>query len=301
MKLRTTRYIIKEGALNIYRNRLMSLASISIVAAALLIFGIFMITLMNLNTNLDMLKQQSEVLVYCYSELDDSKVSQIENLIKQNNKVAEYTKVSKKEALEKIKDILGESQDVIEGLDDSFLPVLFKVTLKNPEDSAEVAQEFQKIIGVEKVEYSQDLIEAITKIARWVKIISSILILILLIVSVFIISNTIKLTVFARRKEISIMKYIGATDWFIRWPFIVEGVIIGIIGAAITFIVISYGYNAIEVRFNSDFAEGVVNFNLFRLVKMKEMAASVMAVYAVIGTGVGVIGSLTAIRKYLKV
>ena len=125
------------------------------------------------------------------------------------------------------------------------------------------------------------------------------MIIILVIISVFIISNTIKLTVFARRKEINIMKFIGATDWFIRWPFVVEGVIIGIAGAVIAFVVSAYGYNALEGKFNKDILS--IGTEFLKLIKIGEVWSQVIVSYAAIGIIVGALGSFLSIRRYLRV
>ena len=138
---------------------------------------------------------------------------------------------TKKQALEEMKIRLAEDSSILNGISEDILPVSFSIKLKNPADSTSVVNYLKKINGIQKVSYSQKVIDVISKVTYWIKFISGGMIIVLLVVSVFIISNTIKLTVFARRKEINIMKYIGATDWFIRWPFIVEGVIIGITGA----------------------------------------------------------------------
>lgn len=299
MKIRTIKYIFREGALNAYKNKLMSLASIIIVIATMFIFGCFLFLAMNFEYNISSLRNQPQLQLFCYSTLDDTQVAEVEKEISSTAGIAGYKLVSKDEAFSKVKDYLGNDSGVLEGLDNSFLPVSFIVELKDPEHSSQVINNLKNISGVETVKYSQDTIDIISKITYWMNLISIIMITILGLVSVFIISNTIKLTVFARRKEINIMKYIGATDWFIRWPFVVEGVIIGIIGAFIAFIITAYGYNAIEAKFNSDLLS--LNKNFFKLLKIRDMWLELAALYAIIGVVVGSLGSFISIRRYLHV
>lgn len=299
MKIRTLKYIFKEGAANSYRNKLMSLASIIIVIATLFIFGCFLLIALNLEYNVNTLKSQPQLQVFCFTVLDDTQVLQVEEAIKANDKIAGYQVVTKLQAFEKVKEFLGNDSGVLEGLDETFLPASFIIQLKNTEESTQVISALKEISGVETIKYSQDTIDTISKVSYWIKFISIIMIAILAVVSVFIISNTIKLTVFARRKEINIMKFIGATDWFIRWPFVVEGVIIGIIGAILAFIISAYGYNAIEGKFNSDLV--LISRDFFKLLKIGDIWKQVAALYAIIGIVVGSTGSFISIRRYLRV
>lgn len=299
MKIRTWKYMAKEGMVNTYRNKLMSLASVSIITASLVIFGIFLLIALNLSSNIRSLTKQPELEVFCRPELNDQQVQQVENDIKQNDKIAEYKIVTKEEALEKAKKIMGENAKLLEGEDSSFMNVSFIIKVKDLQYYEAVAEQYKKLSEVENVQYYMDVIRLISKIAGWVKIINGILLAILLVVSVFIISNTIKLTVFARRKEINIMKYIGATDWFIRWPFIIEGVIIGLVGAALSFVLIGYGYNSLGQKFNTDLL--TMGSGAFKILSINEVAITIIGVYLVIGILVGAIGSVVSIHKYLKV
>jgi len=299
MKIRTLKYIFNEGVKNVYKNRLMSLASISTIIASLIIFGIFYLIIVNINYNVLKLKEQPEMQVFCNPELDDIGVRVVQNTLLQNSNIAEVTMVTKEQAFEKVKEMLEDDADLLEGLDNSFLPVSFIIKLKDIANSDEVIKELKKINGVDKVTYPQKTMEFITKFTSWIHIISIALTAILLIVSVFIISNTIKLTVFARRKEISIMKYIGATNWFIRWPFVIEGILIGLIGAAISFIISGYFYNKIEIRFSNELMQ--VGTDIISLLKFNDINLPMLVIYIVLGCTVGAFGSIISIRRYLKV
>jgi len=299
MKIRTAKYIIKEGLLNAYRNKLMFLASVSIVTASLVIFGISLLLAINLNSNMQVFKDQPEIEVFCDPDLDNTQVAQVEDTVKKDEKVESYKVVTKKEAFAKAKEIVGSDEDILQGLDENFLPVAFVIKLKDPNDSESTVEQYKKVDGVENVTFSQKTIDFISKITYWMRMVSILLIAILLAISIFIISNTIKLTVFARRKEINIMKYIGATDWFIRWPFIVEGVIIGFSGSIIAFVLVSYSYTAVESKVNNDLLQFSINF--FKFVKMNQMGIQIMGIFALIGIVVGALGSIISIRKYLHV
>jgi len=299
MKIRTVKYIVKEGIFNAYKNKLMSLASVSIVMISVIIFGIFLLFVMNMNHNTKILKDQPELQAFCEYELDDTQVGQVEQQIQQMQEISEYRMVTRQEAFERFKESLGEDASVLEGYDESLLPVSFVIKLKDAENSLSIVEQLKKIPGVRKVSYSKELNDFISKFTSWINLISSFLIIVLLVFSVFIIANTIKLTVFARRREISIMKYIGSTDWFIRWPFVVEGVIIGLVGATIAFLLTGFGYSTIESRFNNDLSNITINF--FRIISFGEVRALIILSYALLGSVVGAIGSVISIRKYLRV
>ncbi|HEY5583026.1 MAG TPA: permease-like cell division protein FtsX [Ruminiclostridium sp.] len=304
MKIRSIKYILKESFLNAYRNRLMTLASISIISAALVLFGVFYLILVNLNYNLNILSQQPKMQVYCLSELTDEQVNAVKTEIDSNKYIDSITVVSKKDAFEQLKKYLDNDKtaeggaNILEGYDDSFLNVSFIIKVKNPEDSGVVATELRSLAGVENVVYSQQTIDMITQVANWVRIISMVLIGVLLFISLLIISNTIKLTVFARRKEINIMKYIGATDWFIRWPFIYEGIFIGIIGAVMAFLMVAYLYSFIEPKLSNN----LVSFGSgFSIVKFQSVWGTLALFYAGVSIVIGASGSVMSIRKHLKV
>lgn len=281
----------------------MSLASISIISAALILFGVFYLIIVNLNYNLDILSQQSKIQVYCLPELTDEQVDAVKTEISSNKYIESFTVVSKKEQFEQFKKYFTTNKgqdrdDILEGYSEDDFNVSFNLKVKDPKDSKLVVKELLSLAGVENVEYSQDTIDFIENIAKWVKVISVILISLLLIISLFIISNTIKLTVFARRKEINIMKYIGATDWFIRWPFIYEGVLIGIIGAIIAFGLVSYIYSVAGPMLNDE----LVAFSSdFSSVKFGSVWGTLVLIYIGISVVIGVSGSVMSIRKHLRV
>ena len=183
---------------------------------------------LNMQHNISIWKEQPQLQAFCYEELDETQIRRVEDVIKTDNRILAYEKVDKEQALQKMRQKLDKDAAILDGYGADIFPVSFIIRLKDVSYSDEVVKDLEKITGIEKVSYSQDTVEMITRISHWFSLGSSLMIIIFLVVAVFIIANTIKLTVFARRREINIMKYIGATDWFIRWPFVVEGVIISI-------------------------------------------------------------------------
>ncbi len=299
MKIRTIRHIFKEGFVNSYRNKLMSLASVAIVVASLIVFGIFLLLVLNLETNIDMWKEQPQLEAFCYEELDNTQIQRVEDAIKKDDRILHYEKVSKEQAFAKMRDKLGKNSAILDGYGAEIFPVSFIIKLKDVAYSDEVVKALENVSGVEKVSYSQDTIEVITRVSHWFKLGSSVTIVIFLVVSIFIISNTIKLTVFARRKEINIMKYIGATDWFIRWPFVVEGVIISIVGAILAFVISAYGYSILQDKFAQDLF--LAESQLLSMVEIQDVWTQLASSYVVIGTAVGTTGSFISLRRHLKV
>ena len=301
MKAETAKYMLTEGVTNINRNKLMSLASVSIVAATLLVFGIFYICVVNIAANTAVLRDEPEIYMECYPNADAKTLEAVEKYLQQEERIALYEKLTKADAMARLKEILGEKDSsILEGLDESFLPVAYRIKLNDPEDSQNMADDLRKVTGVEIVEFSGDTISFRIRILSWIQAASAIMILILMLNSILIISNTIKITVFARRKEIGIMKHIGATDWFIRWPFLVEGAIIGLLGAIASFFVVTYAYSVIVTRFNTDMQ--LISsqvFNFISLVKPGQIALKLLLSYVIIGEAIGILGSYISIRKHL--
>jgi len=300
MKIRTMKYIVKEGFANTYKNLLMSLASVSMVIASLLIFGIFLMLIINFTYNLNRLKAQVEIAVFLESDISQLEAGDIELKIKNDERVLAYTKVSKDQAYAQLMNQYLEDSDLLEGLTPDFLSESFRIHLKNADDSAAFTEEISKLPGVEDVSYPYESLKKLSAVLNWINAGSMVVLSLLLIISVSIIANTIKLTVYARRKEIEIMKYVGANDWFIRWPFIIEGVIIGFAGALASFILTCYLYNLVESYVNTHALEYGIN-DLIKLVPLGNIGGQIFIIYAIIGVVMGSVGSVISVRKHLNV
>jgi len=243
MKIRSSKYFIKEGIINLWRNRMMSLASIGSVAATLIILGMVFILILNINNMAQGAKEQFDsIKVYLRDDISQEDIAAIGDYLKKIEGVEEVKFESKEEALAIMKERWGEHGYLLEGLESNPLPNSYIVFLQDVQYSNQVAKEIGKLDNIEEVKYYKDLIEKLIGITNFIKIVGLIIITILIIISIFIIGNTIKLTVAARRREISIMKYIGATNWFIRWPFFVEGTFLGLLGSAIGTVIIYFSY-----------------------------------------------------------
>jgi cell division transport system permease protein len=295
MKIKTFNYFFKEGLVSVKKNRVMSMASISTVAAALFIFGIFMLMVVNVNKMMLSVENDIEIKAFLKEDISTIEKQQIENDIKSMTEVKEVRYESKEEALENFKKQLGDKQDLAKGLElENPLLSSFIIKVDKPQDVSSVASKIRNFNNVEQVNAGEQLVGSIIKVTRFIKITSMVLMAILGIIAIFLISNTIKLTVFARKREIGIMKYIGATDWFIRWPFIIEGTIMGLFGALISILVLGFGYHY-AVKTVSE------SLTIFSLVPSNQILVSLGWEFALIGILIGGVGSLLSIRKFLVV
>lgn len=296
MIFRNLRYFFSQGIRGLVSNSLMTLASVGIVIASLVLFGTFVLLGMNLNYIGEQIKEQCEINVYLSRDMSRDDVRKIGSELAKIKYVKEAQLYTKEERFNNFKDSSYEEQaDVIDMLEqdnplrDSYILVLEDVSRAN-----EVAAAAGKIDGVEEVVNSQHLIQRIITLTNAIRHISIWLILVLAVVSVFIISNTIKLGMFSRRKEINIMKFVGATNWFIRWPFIIEGMFLGIIGALIASGIVLLGYESIY-KGMQDFMGNI------RFLELYEVSGAVVLGFLIMGVGMGMIGSAMSIRKHLHV
>ncbi|SKA88067.1 cell division transport system permease protein [Caloramator quimbayensis] len=293
MKIRTFNYFFKESFKSIKRNRVMSFASVTTVAAALFIFGVFMIIISNVNSLVDTVENKVEIKAFLKDDISSLKVRDIEKEIKAISGVKNVTYESKDEALKKVSEQLGENKDLTEGLEeDNPFPASFIIKVNKPSDVSYVSKELSKIQDFEKINDAQEIVNQIIKITNFIKLFSLILMIILSVIGISLISNTIKLTVYARKREISIMKYIGATDWFVKWPFLLEGIMLGLLGALIAIGFLSAGYS---------YGMKMVSPNIlfFSFVPLKTIFQSILWQFLLVGMFIGGFGSLISIRKFL--
>lgn len=295
MKIRTFRYFVKEAVKSMRRNGLMTIASISTVALSLFILGIFTCGVVNLDNLASNLESQVEVSVYLQDNLTTPEIMDVGKKLKAMPGLTKMEFVSKQEALQRFEQRLGDQKDMLQALDgNNPLPNAYVLTFETPEQVKDTAATVTKFKGVDSVHYGQDVVEQIFKITQIIRIGGIILIVFLACATLFIISNTIRLTVFARRKEIAIMKYVGATNGFIRWPFLLEGVILGFIGAAIASACVWEFYLFVtgEVQNSLAFLPIVPIVPFFY-----KLAGGLFAV----GILVGAVGSAISIKQYMKV
>lgn len=293
MKIRTVSYYLKESLKSIRRNRVMSFASVTTVAAALFIFGIFMIIITNVNSIVDTVESKVEIKAFLKDDVTTLKAQKIEKEIKEISGVKSVTFESKEEALKKVSQELGQNKDLVEGLEeDNPFPASFVIKVNKPSDVSYVSKELSKIEEFEKINDAQEVVNQIIKITNFIKVLSLVLMIILGIIAVSLISNTIKLTVYARKREIGIMKYIGATDWFVRWPFILEGIFLGLLGALIALGLLAAGYSYGLNKITS-------NLLFFSFVPLNKIMDILFWKFSFVGMLIGGFGSLISIRKFL--
>ena len=295
MKPRTLKYFFKEALKSMKRNGLMTLASISTVALSLFMLGVFLCGVINLNNMASSLENQVQLSIYLKDGLTTEQIMSVGKQIKAIPNLKKLEFVNKEQAMKEFKERLGDQQQLVDALGGvNPLPNSYVLTFDNPSDvkaTAKLAKTFQ---GVESTHYGQDIVEELFRITQVIRIGGIVLIAFLAAATLFIISNTIRLTVFARRKEIAIMKYVGATNGFIRWPFLIEGMMLGLIGAIIAVLCVGEFYHFITMEVSESLA-------FFPLVPMFPFFYDV-ALY-ILGGGivVGAIGSTISLKQYMKV
>jgi cell division transport system permease protein len=295
MKIRTLEYFIKEAFGSLRHNGLMSLASVSTVALSLLILGMFLLLVLNLNHMASALESQVQISVYLQDNLNEKEMTAIGQQVTKITGVKKVEYVSKDQALQRFKDRLGEQQSILNALGDvNPLPNGYDVKVERPEQVKGIAQAISAIKGVENVRYGKEIVENLFSMTKMIRTFGLILIVFLGLAAMFIISNTIRITVFARRKEIGIMKYVGATDWFIRWPFLIEGMILGFLGALVAVLVLVKTYSVIT----GHVAESIA---FLPILPSQPMLAYLTSFLLAVGTAIGALGSTISLRKFLKV
>jgi len=280
----------------------MTLASVTAIMVALFVLGLILVVVANLDVMVEGMESRMEITIYLKDGTTYDQRIIVENNIKSWDEVYEIVFISKDEALAKWKKELGDKGKLLEGYseENNPLPDSFIIKIQKPEYVETVVERISAMPAVEEINYSSQVAEFIGWFARGVRIFGSLIVVVLAVVAVVVISNTIRLTVYSRRKEINIMKYIGATDWFIRWPFIIEGIVLGIIGALLSTGLVAGVYKLLIDR------SGYINvqwgyLGIFKLLPIGEVMLPILAISLVVGACVGVMASTISIRKHLKV
>ena len=299
MKYNIFGYLIGEGFANVFKNKKSTGASLMIMCATMIIFGIFLILGENINHFVDEVESVQGVQVFINNDATQEQIDEIGDKIRQIDGVSTVEYVSKDDALQQMKDRFGDKQDLLEGYEENnIFPASYVVTLTDLTKSQEVQDQILTFDNIKKITSKDETVTTLINLANGIKIVTGVILVLLVIISIFIIANTIKLTVHARRKEISIMKYVGATNGFIRWPFIVEGMIIGVFASIISIAIVGFAYNIIAQKLISSEFMQVINMSL---VTFGDMFNSIIFVYMLLGIGIGALGSVISMRKYLKV
>lgn len=295
MKLSTSEYFIKEVYTSFKRNIWMTLASIFTVVLSLFILGFFSIVILNLNKMADTLESQVQISVYLKDDLSQEEIDETKETLSKIEGLQDIKFITREEAIENFKERLGDQQFLLDALDDTNpLPDSFSLTVTSPQQVKTIADTAAALDSVESASYSQDIINHLFNLTHLIRLIGVALIILLTGAAIFIISNTIRLTVFARRKEIAIMKYVGATDWFIRWPFLLEGICLGFIGGGLATIFLYIVYNQVTQEIYEAMA-------FFPLIPQHPFIDYISLAILVAGIIIGALGSTISLKRFLKV
>ncbi len=292
MKGASLGYLTKEGFRNVWVNRLMSLASVTVLMACLVIIGLGAMLFFNINALLDKIESQNVIMVYIEDGTTDEQIDKLNKDIYGLGNIEDCIFVSKEEAFENSKKELGEDSALLEGMENP-MPDAYKVVISDMSLFKQTVSGLKGLENIETVRENSDVADKLIDIRHAVTIVIAGMVLLLFIVSLFIIANTIRITMFSRRLEISIMKAVGATNWFIRWPFMIEGIVIGIISSVVSFGVLAGLYYGVAYIFNDLLA-------LFKPVAFGQYAGYIFLLFALIGMFTGSVGSLFSMGRYLK-
>lgn len=298
MSIRILKHTFRQGFQGIFRNRTMSIASVGSITAVLVILGLVLMLILNVNAlSLSTKEKFDEIYVYLDDNISNDRIREIGEEINDIEGTLTSVFQSKEYALENMKEDFGDDAYLLDGLVNNPLPNTYVVQLKDVSYSKSVVNKIEKTDGIEEVRYYNDLVEKLVNMADFIKTSGMILIVILLLVSVFIIQNTIKITVASRKREIELMQYIGASNGFVRGPFLLEGIILGLFGAILSIIIVLNGY---------DYMVSLANEKFFAMLSVNLIPANMISfdlliIFITIGVGIGILGSIVSLKKFLSV
>ena len=296
MKISNLGYLLKEGIVGIFRHGFMSFAAVCVTVACLLIIGSFSLLVYNVNILVDDLNKTNQIMVYVDSELSDAEARSIGTHINQIENVMTAEFKTREQALEEFAADHEDESDAFSGVVADYLRHRYVVTLVDNALMEDTIQRVEKIPGVAKISAELEMAEGFMTIQGVLQIVSGGIIIVLLVVSLLIISNTVKISMYDRKDEIAIMKMVGATNGFIRLPFVVEGFILGAVGAVLAFGLEWWLYDSLVIRVQELDALG-----LFKLVPFEVLLIPMIATFGFAALFVGIVGSWTSIRKFLDV
>lgn len=294
MRIKTISYYFQEAFQSVIRNSWISIASIGVVAVSLLILGCSLLLVMNANNIAANLESSVEISVFLKDEATPDQVRGLENKIRAMPEVTQVVYISKQQALEEMKDSFGDKKDILSGLEEKNpLPDTLRVKTITAVQVAPLAGELESFAQVDQVRYGQGVVEKLLALSRWVRAAGLAAMILLGVAAIFLIATTIRLSVYARRKEIGIMKFLGATDWFVRFPFILEGMILGLAGSLIAVLVVYFGYLSLIGNIQ-------LSLPFMQLVTDRDLIEPLMGGLLVLGLVIGATGSMISMRRFLK-
>ena len=293
----TRTYLIGQGYDNLRKHGGKTFSTMLIICATMFVLGLFIILFMNIESNVKAVSQNQGLQAFISDEVADSEIDEIASKLGEISNVKNIKYIDKDAALEDAKDTLKDYAYLLEGMEDTNpFPRSFIITFENLENTEVVKQAIESVEGIYKVSYNEKIVEAVISISKIGNYVIVCIGLVMMVISIFIISNTIKLAVYSNKREIYIMKYLGATSWFIKYPFIVEGVLMGLASAIISWIVVSLGYSTAYIYLPKVGAE----LGVFGFIGYSSMWHIILIAFLVLGVFLGGVGSSFATRKYLK-
>ncbi|MFB5763802.1 permease-like cell division protein FtsX [Paenibacillus medicaginis] len=296
---------MREGFKNVFRNGWMSVASVTSIIVSLIILGVFMLLVLNVNSLVDEADSQVRINVYLELNVEDSLRGTLMKEIGSMPEVSKTEFVPKDQGLKELKADMGEGgEEMLQGFDKDNNPLPDKIVIEvlEPTTVPGVAKKIEALNEqhpekpILKVRYGEGTVETLFKITRLIRNVGFVFVAGLGLMSVFLISNTIRVTILARRREIGIMKLVGATNFFIRWPFFIEGALLGAIGSLVTIAILFIGYSRLEASMSQD-----LSLAMFRLLPLSGLWFQLGGLLLILGVLVGILGSTLSIRKFLKV
>lgn len=288
-------YLTKEGVRNVWSNRLMSVASVAVLTSCLLLIGVAIMLYANIDMALDDVQEQNIIMVYLDDNISEEDINTVGQDIRMISDIESAEFVSKEEAYQSQLESLGDDAKLMEGLEENPLPDSYEVYLKTLDHYDTVQESLKSINHVASVRGNSDLAEQVRQLSRAVTIISVGIIIMLLAVSLFIIANTVRVTMYNRRLEISIMKAVGATNWFIRWPFIIEGIIIGIVSGIVSEGLV-WALYSLALRNIGNVFQMLGN----QSIPFSAYAGRMLVAFILVGILAGAVGSIVSMARYLK-
>lgn len=298
MKYNVIGYFLSEGFRNVFKNKKSTFSCLGVMCATMLIFGLFFAIGKNINSAVQGLEKEQGMQVFMEYDASEEDINKLNEDLNKIEGVNSVTFVSKEEAYNTMKERLGKNDKGLRGFTPDIFAVSYIVTLTDLSLNNQVYDAVNNLDTVREIQNKGDTIETLSKIGNTIQIVTFTMFAILILISLFIISNTIKLTVHARRKEISIMKYVGATNSFIRTPFMIEGIIIGLFSGIISILIVGGGYNYIATQLAQSATWQKLSISLL---SFGDMFGQIVLVYMLLGVGIGIIGSSISMRKYLEV
>ena len=296
MKINTITYYIKDAFVSLKRNKTISIASIITVLITFFVLGIFMLVATNINQGIDSVQNKVEIKIFLKDDIKLIDQREIEIKLREIDGVKDVVYSSKEDEYRNFQETTNEGEGLLKGytFDNNPFQAAFTVKLDAPEYASNVSNGIKDFEGVDSIQDQQELVDKVVGIVKGVKVVGGVLFAILVGVSIFLIMNTTKLTVYSRRREVGIMKFVGATDWFIRWPFVIEGMVIGLIGSLLACITLFFAYRGVFVWIASQ-------LSFVSIVNPMYVLGSLLWQFVAGGVIVGGIASIIALRKFLIV